>query len=396
MSDLRVLVAAFGDAGHAFPAIALGRALRGRGHEVVVETWERWRGAVEAEGLGFAAAEQYEVFPPPPPGRDPGAATAAEALAPLFAELRPDVVVSDVLTLAPALAAEVHGCRRATLIPHLYPVHRAGMPFFGFGLMPPRTALGALAWRVGLPVLETGLRRGRRELNESRGRLGLPPLDRFHGGISDQLALVATYPELEHPRPWPATVEVCGPLSYELPHPQLELSAGPEPLILVAPSTAHDPQCALIRRCFEAFATEPVRVLATTNGHLPSEPIEVQSNGTLVDWVSYTQAMAAADLVVCHGGHGTVCRAIGADLPLLVSPAVGDTAENGARVQWAGCGLMLPGRLRRPTTLRLVARELLGDPRYADRSREIAANTPPSTAERRAAEAVERLGRGGR
>ena len=42
-SSLRVLVAAFGDAGHAFPAIALGRALAGRGHEVVVETWEERR-----------------------------------------------------------------------------------------------------------------------------------------------------------------------------------------------------------------------------------------------------------------------------------------------------------------------------------------------------------------
>ena len=64
---VRVLVAAFGDAGHAFPAIALARALRGRGHEVVVETWERWREAVEGEGWGSPAAEEYRTFPPPPP-----------------------------------------------------------------------------------------------------------------------------------------------------------------------------------------------------------------------------------------------------------------------------------------------------------------------------------------
>ena len=61
-------MAAFGDAGHAFPAIALARALRRRGHEVLVETWERWREAVEAEGLGFTAAEEYKTFPPPAPG----------------------------------------------------------------------------------------------------------------------------------------------------------------------------------------------------------------------------------------------------------------------------------------------------------------------------------------
>jgi UDP:flavonoid glycosyltransferase YjiC (YdhE family) len=33
---LRLLLGAFGDPGHAFPAIALGRALAARGHEVVL------------------------------------------------------------------------------------------------------------------------------------------------------------------------------------------------------------------------------------------------------------------------------------------------------------------------------------------------------------------------
>ena len=58
----RFLVAAFGDAGHAFPAIALARALRRRGHAVLVETWERWREAVEAQGIEFTAAEEYRAF----------------------------------------------------------------------------------------------------------------------------------------------------------------------------------------------------------------------------------------------------------------------------------------------------------------------------------------------
>ena len=66
----RFLVAAFGDPGHAFPAIALARALAARGNEVLVETWEHWREAVEGVGLGFTAAEEYKAFPPPPPGSD--------------------------------------------------------------------------------------------------------------------------------------------------------------------------------------------------------------------------------------------------------------------------------------------------------------------------------------
>ena len=54
MSSRRILLGAFGDPGHAFPMIALGVALRRRGHEVTLQTWERWRSHVQAEGLAGA------------------------------------------------------------------------------------------------------------------------------------------------------------------------------------------------------------------------------------------------------------------------------------------------------------------------------------------------------
>ena len=62
----RILLGAFGDPGHAFPMIALGRALRERGHEVTLQTWERWRALVEVEGLAFTPAPEYAVFPQGP------------------------------------------------------------------------------------------------------------------------------------------------------------------------------------------------------------------------------------------------------------------------------------------------------------------------------------------
>src|SRR5918996_2567369 len=154
----RFLVAAFGDAGHAFPAIGLGRALAARGNDAVVETWERWREAVEGTGLEFTAAEEYKTFPPPPPGSDegPSVADAALALVPYLEETRPDVVVSDVLTLAPALAAERAGLRRATLVPHVWAEHEPGLPFFAFGARAPRTVFGRAMWRGAQPVLVRG------------------------------------------------------------------------------------------------------------------------------------------------------------------------------------------------------------------------------------------------
>jgi len=390
---LRILVAAFGDAGHAFPAIALGRALAGRGHEVVVETWEERRAAVEGAGLGFAAAEEYRMFPPPEPDSADGqhAAEAARALLPLLEEMRPHVAVSDILTLAPALAAERAGVPLATLIPHIYPVVEPGLPFFAIGLRPPRTPLGRAAWRTGQRALNVGLEHGRRDLNLQRQRLGLPPTERFHGGISPDLALVATFPQLEYPRRWPAGVAVTGPMTFEQPHPRIELPPGEAPLVLIAPSTAHDSDNHLVRTALRAFAREPVRVMATTNRVFPQRPIEVPANAVLVDWLSYSQLMPAASLVVSHGGHGTVARALGAGTPLLVCPIVGDMSETAMRVAWAGAGLSLPWRLCRPQPLRWAARRLLADPSFAARAEEIAAWGREHDGAERGAELVEWL-----
>ena len=390
---LRVLVAAFGDAGHAFPAIALGKAIVARGHEVVIETWEERRAAVEGAGLGFAAAEEYRMFPPPEPDSADGqhAAEAARALLPLLEEMRPHVAVSDILTLAPALAAERAGVPLATLVPHIYPVVEPGQPFFAIGLRSPRTRLGRAGWRAGQRALAVGLEHGRRDLNQQRERLGLPPLDRFHGGISPDLALVATYPQLEYPRQWPAGVEITGPMTFEQPHPEIALPPGEDPLVLVAPSTAHDSENHLVRTALKALAGEPVRVVATTNRVRPQAPIEVPANAKLVEWLSYSQLMPAASLVISHGGHGTVARALGAGTPVLISPIIGDMSETAMRVAWTGAGLSLPWRLCRPAPLRWTARRLLADPAFTARAEEIAAWGRANDGAARGAELVERL-----
>jgi hypothetical protein len=59
----RFLLGAFGDPGHTFPVIALGRELVRRGHEVTIETWNRWEEAAVAEGMAFAPSPEYHVFP---------------------------------------------------------------------------------------------------------------------------------------------------------------------------------------------------------------------------------------------------------------------------------------------------------------------------------------------
>jgi UDP:flavonoid glycosyltransferase YjiC (YdhE family) len=247
-------------------------------------------------------------------------------------------------------------------------------------------------WRRALPMLIKGLERGRDEMNESRAVVGLEPIDRLHGGISEQLAIVSTFPQLEYPRAWPPHVHVTGPFGFELPYPDIDLPNGDGPLVLVAASTAQDPECRLIRVALEALADEPVRVVATTNGHTPAEPLPTPpANARVVDWLSYSQVLPHCDLVICHGGHGTVARVLSAGVPLVCVPAVGDMTETGARVAWSGAGVMLPWRLLGERSLRLATRKALKEPSYAARAAAIGAWAATHDGGARAAELVEEL-----
>ena len=125
--------------------------------------------------------------------------------------------------------------------------------------------------------------------------------------------MVATFPQLEYPRHWPPGVEVTGPMEFELPYGDVELPPGDAPLVLVAPSTAKDPECRLVRVALEGLAEEPVRVVATTNRARPEEPIEVPDNALLVDWLSYmalpSRRSQPRSLTMAKGDEDTPKRA---------------------------------------------------------------------------------------
>jgi UDP:flavonoid glycosyltransferase YjiC (YdhE family) len=372
--QVRVFLSTFSGPGHVFPVLALARRLRARRHEVWVETIERWRQPAEEMGLRFVPAPGYIALRRPLPGMPsrPTLAEIVESLVPLMQELRPDVVVNDFFYVPASLAAELEGLRRATLVPHPYPVNEAGLPYFLVSLLPPRTPVGAAGWRLMRPWFARRAREARRELNFARSDVGLPPQRRLYGGISDGLGMVATYPQLEYPRRWPPHVHVTGPMLFELPHPDIELPDDDAPLVLVAGSTAQDQELRLVRTAIRAFEGEPVRVLVSLNQQGRTWPEPVPENVTVVDWVSYTQVLPRASVVLTNGGHGTVVRALSEGVPLVVCPAGGDMGENGARVAWSGAGLMLPWAMLGPGPLRWAMRRVLADGSFAERARRMA------------------------
>ncbi|HEV7750181.1 MAG TPA: glycosyltransferase [Baekduia sp.] len=347
--------------------------------------------------MRFAPAPEYHVFPTQERPLKPYEAVvrATGVTRELVRCERPDVVVADILTLAPALAAELEGVPCATLVPHVDPRGAPGFPPYSVGARRPRTALGRGLWGLFDPLIGRGLELGRTELNETRRRLGLGPLDHVHGGISRQLALIGTFPQLEYPRPGgdePGT-HVVGPLQWEPPFGEVELPDGDPswPVVLVAPSTAQDREHVMLRAALEGLAGLRVRVLATTNRRAPETPLTVPPNARLVDWVSYAQTMPRCDVVVCHAGHGTLVRALSSGCVVVACPAAGDMNENAARVDWAGAGVRLPRRLISGRGVRVAVQRALGDDALRARARELAAWAAERDPADRAAELVEGL-----
>ena len=275
--------------------------------------------------------------------------------------------MSDILTPAPALAAELEGVPVATLVPHVHPDLPPGFPPFSIGARLPRTRLGAAFWRRTDRMVAIGLDQGRREYNDCRARLGLGPLPWVHTGLSRSLTLVGTLPQLEYPRAWPPWLRVVGPLMWEPGGEPVEPPPGSGPVVLIAPSTAQDRSHRLLRAALDGLAGERLRVIA-----ISAEPLAAPANAVLVPWMSYARTMPRCDLVITHGGHGTLVRALASGCPVVVCPAGGDMAENAARVDRAGLGVRLAPRFCTPWGVRLAVRRALANPRFAARAMDVA------------------------
>ena len=333
---------------------------------MTLETWSKWREHAEREGMRFAAAPEYQVFPTEGQALKPYAAAvrASAVTRELIREVEPEVVVADILTVAASLAAELERRPWVTLVPHVLPMGEPGFPVYAVGAVYPRTALGRRLWRATRPLLMRGEQQGRDRAQRDAGARGPGPARaraRRHvaparaGGDPPPARVPAQRPR--------ALAARDGPLMWEQPFGDVELPPGDEPLVLVAPSTSQDPEHRLLRATLEGLADEPVRVLATTNRRPPERPVDVPRNARLVDWVSYSRTMPACAAVVCHAGHGTVVRALASGAPVVACPHAGDMAENAARLRWAGLGVSLPRRFHTARGVRLAVRRLLADPR---------------------------------
>jgi UDP:flavonoid glycosyltransferase YjiC (YdhE family) len=211
--------------------------------------------------------------------------------------------------------------------------------------------------------------------NEARASQGLAPLDHVME-LYDRPArvLLAISAAFDFPADYlPKNVRYIGPLldnsgwSKSWVAPWLH---GPDrPRALISFSTTFKNQADALRRTLNAVAGIEMEAVATV-GALEGETFQASKNVTLLLSAPHDAVMKEISLVVTHGGHGTVSRALFHGLPLLVIPGGPETNDNGSRVETHGAGLTLPSaaseteiaaalnRLIREPHFRIAARRL--------------------------------------
>jgi hypothetical protein len=208
----------------------------------------------------------------------------------------------------------------ATLIPHIDPRFGDGWPPFSFGARLPRTPAGRALWRRVERMTRQGLETGRQELNETRRRLGLPPRSYVHNGISRDLAIVATFPQLEYPRPADPATHAVGPLLWEPPFGGGRAAPGDDPLVLVAPSTSQDPEQTLLRAA-HGGPRGPPGPRAWARGTAASRPSRSRCPRTRA-WSSGSPTRRRCPLRRRRlpRGHGTLARALASGCAVVAVP----------------------------------------------------------------------------
>ena len=366
--------------------LAVARAMAVRGHATTFSSGQVHAGEAAREGLRFvempivvgSTSERLQPYE--------DSERLARAFFGILDAEQPDVVVADLLTLGPALAAEARGIPLATLLIH--PLHSPSreLPPFGWGRAPARGLFRLRdAWlRAGnVKTLE----RARADLNRVRTGLGLAPTARLDAQISGELALVATLPSLEVPRSdWPAYAHLIGPCLYDGGGQRVELPPGEGPLVLIAASTAHE-QVALVHASLDAVARVGARAVLTTGKSTP--PNSLPAGVVAAGFVSHDALLPDCNAVICNGGHGIVARTLTHGVPLVVVPGHGDQQENGYRVARAGAGVVV--KRRKLDTLPRALQRVLNDRRFAESASRIAKEAAGLDGPARAAELVESL-----
>jgi len=149
-------------------------------------------------------------------------------------------------------------------------------------------------------------------------------------------------------------------------------------------------------RVIDAIGSLGIDALLTVGERVDPESFGPLPHGVRVErWVPQREAMAASDLVISHGGSGTMIGAVDAGLPHLVVPLAADHFENADMIVERGIGAMLePHDVIEPRLVETI-RALLVDQEVGRTVRAASAEMTAMPSPASAVEILERLVDGG-
>jgi hypothetical protein len=131
---------------------------------------------------------------------------------------------------------------------------------------------------------------------------------------------------------------------------------------------------AIFEAYFAALREEPIDVVVTVGSNRdPAEFGPQPPHVHVVQYISLATVLPRCDLVLSHGGSGTVVAALALGLPQVIVPIFADQPENAARVAALGAGQVISPDERTPEAIRAAVRTVLADPAYrlgAERTRD--------------------------
>ncbi len=280
-----------------------------------------------------------------------------------------DLLVSSEMLFGAMLAAEASRTPLALLAANLSLVPLPGVPPLGSGLVPAdsrdelqRECEAAKQARallnVGLPAL-----------NSARRAFGLAPLrDVLEQAQVARRLLLMTSRTFDFPaRALPTFVRYVGPQLADPPwcgdwrSPWSREDS--RPLVLVAFSTTFQNQAPVLARVITALQTLRVRVVVTLGPAIADVSLDRLDDVQVVTNAPHSKILKESYAVVTHGGHGTVMRALAADVPLLLMPMGRDQWDNAVRVTTRGAGIQMLPEASASEISREIQR-LLGDADY--------------------------------
>jgi UDP:flavonoid glycosyltransferase YjiC (YdhE family) len=352
----RLLVATWDGAGNTVPTLAIVEALVGRGHAVDVIGHDVQKPWFEAAGAAFLPFETTPQWNQGERQADSGEDVITRFMA--FDAAAANDVVAATTKLKPA--AVLIDCMMPSVL---------------------RAVTGGGVPTVALVHAPYGF------FAEFAGGLFRQPIDQA------DLALGLTYRGFDAGAGFPANLVFVGPARPAAAEGDWRRTAPGKPLVVVSLSTGlqGEGQQALLQRACDGLAELDAEGLATTGRGIAPESLRGGANTTIARRVPHDLVLPQADLLITHGGHGTIMAALTFGAPILcLARPIGDQPYNAAKVVELGLGVALDPDSSSDQIRDTVA-AVLGDPSFKARSKAFAADVASENRIDLAVEQIEAL-----